>query len=130
GCWETIASLRWLRREASARQVPGARSTTPARLVRRIDSPAVADLLATYAHHVAVGLANPVHVLSLRVFALHGAVVGGGDELLDVIRAAVRRRTLPVLASDVRVEFAAAHEDIGLLGAAATALTRQLAIVA
>src|SRR5690606_18665853 len=31
GCWETIASLRWLRREASARQVPGARSTTPAR---------------------------------------------------------------------------------------------------
>lgn len=130
GCWETIASLRWLRREAAARGLPGARSTTPARLARRLDDQATADLLAAYADHVAVGIANLVHVLSLRVFTLHGAVVGGGEPLLELVRVAVRRRTLPVLAPDVRVELAKEHEDIGLLGAAATALIRQLAIVA
>lgn len=130
GCWETIASLRWLRREAAARRLRGGRTLTPAGLVERSGDPATAELLHAYADHVAVGIANLVQLLSLRVFILHGEVVGGGEPLRLLIEQAVVRRTLPVLAGAVRVEFAALDQDAGLLGAAAAALTRELAIVA
>lgn len=128
GCWETVASLRWLRREATSRDIPGARTTTPAKLARHADDPAVADLLDRYADHIAVGIANLLHLLSLRVFILHGDVVGGGEPLQRLIESAVRRRAMPILTTNLRVEFADPHQDTGLLGAAATALTRQLAI--
>jgi predicted NBD/HSP70 family sugar kinase len=130
GCWETIASSRWLRAEASDRGVAGGRTITPGRLARRAEGgdAAARDLLETYADHVAVGIANLVQVLPLRLFILHGDVIDGGEALLAEIREAVRRRTLPIFADEARVEFAAADREFGLLGAAATALMRSLEI--
>lgn len=131
GCWETIAALRWLRREASRLGMPGGRTATPELLAlqARNGNAAAADLLAVYADHVAVGLANLVHLLSLPLFILHGQVIGGGNQLRDEIQAAVGRRTLPQLTSQPRVEFSKLDQDAGLLGAAAAVLTRQLGIL-
>lgn len=131
GCWETIASLRWLRRRAGELTLPGARAATPAQLARRAadGDERAAELLATYADHVAVGVANLIQILPLRLFVLHGEVVGGGEPLLELIRAAVARRTLTALGEAPRIEFAVAERDAGLLGAAATLLTHRLGIV-
>ena len=131
GCWETIAALRWLRREAARRGLPDGPSATPALLAAqaRDGNATAADLLATYADHIAVGLANLVHLLSLPLFILHGEVIGGGDQLRDQIQAAVRRWTLPQITSQPRVEFSQLDQDAGLLGAAAAVLTRQLGIL-
>lgn len=131
GCWETIASLRWLRRRAAELGLPDARATTPAALARRAarGDERAADLLDTYADHVAVGVSNLIQILPLRLFVLHGEVVGGGEPLLEAIRAAVARRTLPTPGEAPRIEFAVVDQDAGLLGAAATLLTHRLGIV-
>ncbi|WP_089155433.1 ROK family transcriptional regulator [Micromonospora sp. NBS 11-29] len=132
GCWETIASTRWLRREAARRGVGDAASTTPAELValaEKGDRPAD-ELLDDYADHVAVGIANLVHMLALSLFILHGDVVGGGVVLRDRVRAAVDARVLPQLAGRARVEFSELDQEAGLLGAAAVVITHQLGIVA
>jgi predicted NBD/HSP70 family sugar kinase len=130
GCWETIASLRWLRAEAGRRSLSGARGLTPGRLARRVEAgdDAAAGLLAAYADNIAVGIANLVHVLPLRLFVLHGDVVAGGELLLDEVRRGVARRTLRRLADDVRLELAGAEADFGVLGAAATALTHSFGL--
>jgi predicted NBD/HSP70 family sugar kinase len=80
---------------------------------------AAAGLLAGYADNIAVGIANLVHVLPLRLFLLHGDVVAGAELLLDEVRRGVARRTLRRLADDVRLELAGAEADFGVLGAAA-----------
>jgi len=130
GCWETIASLHWLRREAARLGIPGGESTAPRALTWRAadGDTAAAGLLALYADHIAVGIANLVHLLSLSLFILHGEVVGGGEPLRDQIQAAVQRRTLPQLSALPRVEFSQLDHRAGLLGAAAAVLTRQLGI--
>jgi predicted NBD/HSP70 family sugar kinase len=130
GCWETIASLRWLRAEARRRGLRGARTLTPERLARRADGgdDDAKALLAAYAENIAVGIANLVHVLPLRLFVLHGDVIGGGQSLLDEIHGAVLRRTLPLLAEDVRLMMASTDADFGVLGAAATALTHSFGL--
>jgi predicted NBD/HSP70 family sugar kinase len=131
GCWETIASLRWLRREAVRLGIPSGASTSPRALTgRAADGDAAAGgLIALYADHIAVGIANLVHLLSLPLFILHGEASGGGDALRDEIQAAVRRRTLPQLSALPQVEFSRLDQRAGLLGAAAAMLTRQLGIL-
>jgi predicted NBD/HSP70 family sugar kinase len=130
GCWETIASLRWLRAEAARRGMPGARSLTPGRCARRAESgnTAAGELLSAYADNIAVGIANLVHVLPLRLFLLHGDVVAGGDRLLDEVRDAVERRTLPLMTDEVRLELSGDEARFGVLGAAATALTHSFGL--
>jgi predicted NBD/HSP70 family sugar kinase len=131
GCWETIASLGWLRDEAGRMAIPGAAGSTPGTLAaRRADGDQAADrLLGVYADHIAVGIANLVHVLSLSLFILDGDVTGGGAPLRDEIQAAVRRRTLPQISGRPQVEFSGLGQRAGLLGAAAAVLTRQLGIL-
>lgn len=130
GCWETIASLHWLRAEAARRGLGGARSLTPGRLRRRAEASdeAAAALLAAYADNIAVGIANLVHLLPLRLFILHGDVMEGGELLLDLIRQAMQHRTLPLLGEDVQLTLAHAGTDFGILGAAATALSHSLGL--
>ena len=92
GCWDTIATLGWLRREAARAALPEPDLIDSARLVdmaaRRL--PGAAELLDRYARNVAVGIANLQQTVAPNIFILHGDVVLGGDRMLGAIADHVR----------------------------------------
>jgi len=121
GCWETIASLTWLQREASQLHLPSADKITPRSLIDLASTPALA-LLDQYAANIAVGIFNLATCLGLRRFLLHGEVVTGGELLAGMIRAHVNTgANLPGM-SGLSVEFSKLNQQAGLLGAAALPL--------
>ena len=121
GCWETVATLRWLRRAADEAGLPGAARATTASLVAA--GPAAEPLLDRYADHLALGLANLVNLLGTTRIVLHGDVVGGGEEMRARVEAAVRRRSLGHLRDDVVLTLSALDDDAALLGAAGLVLS-------
>ena len=125
GCWETIATLGWLRRQARALDLPGAArldSTTLAALAAS-GHEAARSLLETYADNLAVGLSALVNVLGARQLLLHGDVVTGGEPLRAAIESATRTRSLGYLRDDVSVRLSALDAEAGLLGAAGLVLS-------
>jgi predicted NBD/HSP70 family sugar kinase len=121
GCWETVATLGWLRREATALGLPGAKGMTTASLVALGDEGA--SLLGRYCDHLALGLANLVNVLGTHRLVLHGDVVGGGEPVRRQVEQAVQARALEYLRADVQVTFSALDADAALLGAAGLVLS-------
>lgn len=122
GCWETIASLRWLRTEAERRGL-GARAAAPVALVALADGgdATAQELLDRYADNLAVGLAVLAQTLDPERVILHGDVLDAGDRFEADLRVAVARRTL----RDVDITFSTLEEP-ALLGAAAHVLSEQL----
>nr|MBA2607925.1 ROK family protein [Actinomycetota bacterium] len=126
GCWETIATLLWLRREAKAANLTGATVMTCARLTSlAADDAAAAELLDRYALHLSIGLANLNQVLSLETFIVHGDVLGGGEEFRRRLERHARARSLTRL-SVLRSELGA---DATLLGASALVLSETFRLV-
>jgi predicted NBD/HSP70 family sugar kinase len=124
GCWETIATLGWLRREARALDLPGAARLDGAALVALAESDERAGrLLAAYADNLAIGLSALVNLLGARQFLLHGDAVRGGEPLRAAVEAATRQRSLGYLSDDVVVRLSALDADAGLLGAAGLVLS-------
>jgi predicted NBD/HSP70 family sugar kinase len=124
GCWETVATLGWLRAEAAARKLPGASQMTAQRLVALADeSPVAADLLDQYADHLAVGLANLAMMLNPQKLILHGDAVAGGERVRALIDAKTKARVLPYLRGSVCVALSPLDQQAGLLGAAALVLS-------
>ena len=122
GCWETIATLPWLRDQARALGIAKAGRTTTATLTED-GSAAALGLLQSYADNLAVGLANLVNLLGTRRIVLHGDVVGGGEAMRGRIEAATRARVLGYLRDDVQVMLSPLDADAGLLGAAGLVLS-------
>jgi predicted NBD/HSP70 family sugar kinase len=128
GCWETIATLRWLRSEAGRDGLPGAASIDAAKLVALVAAGGSAAeqasaLLDTYADHLAIGLANLTQLLNPDALILHGDAVGGGEEFRRRIEAAVRERSLAYLRPGVRVVLSKLDQRATLLGAAGLVLS-------
>jgi predicted NBD/HSP70 family sugar kinase len=124
GCWETIATLRWLRAEAAALDLPGARSLDAARLTELAGtSEAAAELLARYADNLAVGLANLVILLSPARIILHGDAVGGGEPFRALVASSLEDRVLAHVAGRVELTLSALDQRAGLLGAAGLVLS-------
>ena len=69
-----------------------------------------------------VATVNVNHVL------LVGPAVALGDEWLDAIRRQATNATLPLLASDLRIELGAGHDDVVMLGASALLMTHELGL--
>jgi len=130
GCWETLASTRWLRAECVRRGIPGGHGTTPGRLAKRAEAgdPAARELLDDYADNIAVGLANLVQLLSLRTFILHGNVVDAGEAFRAELQRRVVARSMPVLADGIEVLYSELDQDAGLLGATAMVLAKHLGV--
>lgn len=127
GCWETIATLRWLRREAELAHLPNAAAMTCAQLVDLADaSPAAAELLERYATNLSIGLANLNQVLSLEVFILHGDALGGGEKFRRMLERNARARSLTRLS----VVYSELGPEVTLLGASALVLTETFRLVA
>jgi len=127
GCWETVASRRWLRSEAAARGLARPKKVTAASLVAGAStSPAAAELVALYASNIAVGLLNIQQTLGLGLFIIHGDPVGGGDDFRSLIEAEVRRRAFTHPGGSPRVLFADLDDYATVRGAAGIVLSRSL----
>lgn len=122
GCWETIATLSWLRSQARLAGLPHPSRTTTTSLTA-LGTPAAEALLQDYADNLALGLANLVNLLGIRRLVLHGDVAGGGETMRTRIEAATRRRVLGYLRDDLQVQLSALDADAALLGAAGLVLS-------
>ncbi|WP_192181364.1 ROK family protein [Mesorhizobium amorphae] len=128
GCWDTIATLSWLRREAAGAGLPEPELIDSGRLVdmaaRRL--PGAEKLLDRYARNVAVGIANLQQTVAPNIFILHGDVVLGGERLLEAIAAHVRAM-VPARPGG-QIEFIAgdAGDGAALLGAAGLVISELL----
>jgi predicted NBD/HSP70 family sugar kinase len=129
GCWETVATLRWLRAEAKRLRLPGAAALDARRLVA-LDSPAAKQLLERYADHLSVGLVTLVHLLAPSRLLLHGDVVGGGERLRALVAARLAARTLPHVRDTVEVMLSSLDQDASLLGAAGLVLSERFVLAA
>jgi len=125
GCWETIATLRWLRTEAAGANLPGSASMTAGRLVAEAAKGSVParNLLHRYADNLAVGLANLTMMLNPQKLILHGDVVAGGEDVRLLIENKTKERVLPHLRDSVSVALSPLDQQAGLLGAAALVLS-------
>lgn len=128
GCWETIASLVWLRREAAELGLPDAAEMESRRLVALVDEgvPGAASLFELYARNIAVGVANLQQTVAPNLIVLHGDVVGGGERMLRAIDRHLR--DLLPMRPDGRVELVLGdpEDHATLRGAAGLVLSQQL----
>ncbi|MFK0690523.1 ROK family protein [Mesorhizobium sp. IMUNJ 23033] len=128
GCWDTIATLSWLRREAASAGLPEPELIDSGRLAdmaaRQV--PGAEKLLDRYARNVAVGIANLQQTVAPNIFILHGDVVLGGERLLEAIAAHVRAM-VPARPGG-QIEFIAgdAGDGAALLGAAGLVISELL----
>ncbi|OWJ68807.1 ROK family transcriptional regulator [Inquilinus limosus] len=126
GCWETVATIGWLRRQARAAGLPG--DMTPALLAGQAEagSDAAARLLDLYARNIAVGIANLQQTLAPNHFVLHGDVVEAGERLRAAIEAHVGLLVPPRPGSEPRVLLTDQRGRATLRGAAGIVLSRRL----
>jgi predicted NBD/HSP70 family sugar kinase len=122
GCWETVATLPWVRREAARAKLPGAEAMDSRALVELAERSAPARrLLERYASNLSLGLAMLVQLLNPQRLILHGDAVGGGEVLRTAIVDQLRVRTLPHLRPEV--VLSTLDQQAGLLGAAGLVLS-------
>ncbi|MBS1906788.1 MAG: ROK family transcriptional regulator [Actinobacteria bacterium] len=124
GCWETVATLGWLRERAAALGLEGAALMDARRLAALADggSEAAADLRDLYARNLAIGIANNEQVLAPGHYILHGDVCTGGPALQAALRSWVDRLA-PERGRTPSVEFAPDPDEITLLGGAGLVLS-------
>lgn len=124
GCWETIATLPWLRAQARAAKLPGAEAMDARALVALAqDGNAAADeLVERYARNLARGTAVLIQLVKPERIILHGDVVGGGSSLIERIASHTRERTIPPLRT-VEVMASRLDQNATLLGAAGLVLS-------
>lgn len=92
GCWETIATLGWLRREAAAADLPEPDTINAERLLALAEHgvTGAVELMDRYARNVAIGIANLHQIMSPNFYVLYGDVVGAGETMCDAIADHVR----------------------------------------
>lgn len=128
GCWDTIATLSWLRREAASAGLPEPEGIDSGRLADMVARhvPGAEKLLDRYARNVAVGIANLQQTVAPNIFILHGDVVLGGALLLDAIAAHVRAMVPPRPGGTIEFIAGDAGDGAALLGAAGLVVSELL----
>ncbi len=137
GCLEALASGTAIAREARERVARGV-ATLIAELAQG-DSDGIsakmvaqaADLGDAEANEIldqamiflGVGMANLVNLFNPQLLVIGGGLTKMGPRLFDPVRRIVDRRAFPATASAVEIKRAQLGDDVGLLGAAAVAMT-------
>lgn len=124
GCWETVATLGWLRAQAGRRGIDGASDITSRALAGLAESgdADAAELADLYARNIAVGMVNNEQILALGCYILHGDICSGGSLMRDALQGWVDRLA-PERGQRVEVLFAGQPDDITLLGGAGLVLS-------
>jgi predicted NBD/HSP70 family sugar kinase len=132
GCWETIATTRWLRTQASRIGLKGANRIGIGRLIRMADGrdPDAVALVAEFADNISIGLANLAQALCVGRFIVQGDVIEGGEQLRRQIEIATRSRVFEPLRSALTVELSQMGDRAAIFGAAAIALDSALPVSA
>jgi predicted NBD/HSP70 family sugar kinase len=125
GCWDTIATLNWLRREGRAAGLPEADTIDSGRLVALVEQGVngAAEVFDRYARNVAVGIANLQQTLAPNVYILHGDVVLGGDRMIEAIAGHVRGLVPARPGLEIEIVAGDAGDRAALLGAAGLVLS-------
>ena len=133
GCWETIATRRWLRaRTESFSKRPTLDEEGLAEFAEtaaRTRGPEF-KVLKEYARNIAVGLSNMALVLGIRSFVLYGDAAVFGEELRALVEAETRTRMAPEVGVRVDVLLADRAGDAGILGVAASIIQRHFRLSA
>jgi N-acetylglucosamine repressor len=127
GCLETIASAPAIMRAAEA---AGVRAQTLDQLAADAtggDDAALA-IIRSAGRALGVAIANLIGILDVRDIVVHGSVTVLGDVWLEAIRDEATRRSLGPLARETRIVDAGVGQDLTLLGACASLLTRELGL--
>ncbi|PRA82375.1 ROK family protein [Microbacterium sp. MYb66] len=124
GCWETVATLGWLRDRAAAAKLPGADTLDSRGLATLVDagSEDAAALLDLYARNLAIGIANNEQILAPGHYIMHGDACTGGDAMREALQAWVTRLA-PERGHPPTVMFADDPDQITLLGGAGLVLS-------
>ncbi|GAB3596845.1 ROK family protein [Microbacterium tumbae] len=132
GCWETIASQKWLRVQAAVAGLPSPTTLTVARLTNMAEEglTEASALLERYARNVAIGIINLQQTLAPGLFIVHGEIVHGGERLRASIEQHVVNGVAHHPGGEPRVIFAGPQDDIVLLGAAGLVLSESLDMLA
>lgn len=128
GCWETVATLPWLRREAERAGLQGSGIMTCTRLTEQAThSAAASHLLRRYLVNIAQGIADLEQILGLQRYLIHGDVGHGGRVVEEMISEELagllnRHRSLP------QVTAVADDDRSTLLGAAGLLLSSRFSL--
>ena len=130
GCWETIATLGWLRQRAADAKLPDPDEINAARLVELGERNAAADqLLDWYARNIAIGIANLQQTMASTFFVLHGDAVGGGEVLRTAIEKHVRSMVPEHPGARPQIALGDPEDRATLRGAAGLILSQELQFV-
>jgi predicted NBD/HSP70 family sugar kinase len=127
GCWDTIATLGWLRREAEVVRLPDWEAINSRRLVElaAAGTAGAAPLLDLYARNIAVGIANLQQTLAPNTFILHGDVIGGGTTMTNAIMRHVKQLVPSRPGCQITFAVNLAEDRAAMLGAAGLVLSDQ-----
>lgn len=130
GCWETVATLGWLRRESGRRGLSQATEMDCARLTELAEAgDAVAtELRDLYARNIAVGMANNEQILASGTYIMHGDVCAGGESMRAEVERCLREFS-PHRGDPPVVLLAEAPDRMTLLGGGGLVLSRSLGTI-
>ncbi|POH33147.1 MULTISPECIES: ROK family protein [Sinorhizobium] len=131
GCWETVATLEWLREQGQSKGLPQAHALNAERLVTLAEQGVneAEDLLQEYAFNVSVGLANLQHLIAPNCIILHGDVVNGGRRMLSLIERNFRDQLLDRPGDEIMLALGDSENVAALRGAAGLILSELLNFV-
>ena len=137
GCLEALASGPSIARDV-VRRIKGGKKSRITKMVDgdlgKVDARVVnmaaqlGDKLAINAYsragtYLGIGIANLLRLFNPRMVVLGGSVTKAGPFLFDPMRAAIESHALPMYWEGLAITQAALGDDVGLLGAAALAVT-------
>lgn len=128
GCWDSIATVRWLRERASELDIAGAGKLTGRAVTVRAarGQQAAVQLLEEYAANLAVGIALVHQLLAPQAVLLHGDPAEAGETLRGAIEAALTPLVSPHPAGRATVVLAPDDDVATLRGAACLVLAEML----
>jgi len=129
GCWETVATLSWMRARAAEHGLVGAKTLDVERLVAMSDVvPAAKELLAGYARNLAIGIINLQTLMMPDNFIIYGNARRGRAGLEKAILLAIEGLATPMLENPINVMTGHDENQITLQGAAGLVISHQLEI--
>lgn len=130
GCWETIATLPWLRRRAAELGLPDAAVLDVPKVCELAEnSPSAERLLSEYGYNLAVGIANLQTLLMPGNFIIYGNAARGSARLLDTIRGFVDELAFRHPKESIEITFGNMdQQSITLQGAAGLVIAEELRI--
>lgn len=129
GCWETVATLPWLRLRARTLSIANAETLdVPGLCALAENGGSARALLFEYARNLAIGMANLQTLLMPSNFIIYGNAARGTEALRSEIEKQVIELSPPSPREGVHVQFGKDERATTLRGAAGLVISEKLRI--